>query len=181
MLTQYPIGRVPVRHFPHLILVPPRPPSEWVFCIATTDLQAEAIVHPLKLAGFSSDQISVLVEEKRAPSAIRPAGSGACGMNGGAWSWLEGGGTSTICGASRWLATGPLLEVLRVSPRGGAISGVTAALVAAGVPEYEARKYEIKLKAGSILISVKAESPHERAKARDVFERAGAQNISYTD
>jgi hypothetical protein len=49
-----------------------------------------------------------------------------------------------------------------------------------GIPEFEAKRYEGKLKAGNILISVHADDAKERTRAKDVFELAGAEDICYT-
>ena len=49
-----------------------------------------------------------------------------------------------------------------------------------GIPEYEAKQYEGKLKRGNILISVHTEDRKEREAAEQIYERAGASDISYT-
>ena len=57
---------------------------------------------------------------------------------------------------------------------------MTGALVGLGIPEYEAKRYEGKIKAGNILISVHAEDADEAKAARNVFEQAGAHDIAQT-
>ena len=47
--------------------------------------------------------------------------------------------------------------------------------------EYEAKRYEGKIKEGNILISVHAEDSTMRDRAKTIFERAGAEDISYTE
>jgi len=47
-----------------------------------------------------------------------------------------------------------------------------------GIPEYEAKRYEGKIRDGNILISVHAENNDEANNARQIFERAGAHDIS---
>jgi hypothetical protein len=64
---------------------------------------------------------------------------------------------------------------------GAAVGGLTGALVGMGIPEYEAKRYEGKIKEGNILISVHSENSDERKHARDIFERAGAHDISSTE
>lgn len=63
---------------------------------------------------------------------------------------------------------------------GGATGGLIGALIGMGIPEYEAKRYEGKLREGHILVSVHTEDAKQRARAKDVFEVAGAQDISYT-
>jgi hypothetical protein len=63
---------------------------------------------------------------------------------------------------------------------GGATGGIIGALVGLGIPEYEAKRYEGKVKGGNILISVHTDNAHERARAKEIFERANAEDISTT-
>jgi hypothetical protein len=63
---------------------------------------------------------------------------------------------------------------------GAAVGGIAGALVGMGIPEYEAKRYEGKIKAGNILISVHSESADESKRAKEIFEQAGAQDISIT-
>ena len=50
-----------------------------------------------------------------------------------------------------------------------------------GIPEYEAKRYEGKLKAGNILISVHTENSEEIDRAKGIFKNSGADDISYTE
>jgi hypothetical protein len=47
-----------------------------------------------------------------------------------------------------------------------------------GIPEYEAKRYEGKIKAGNILISVHSENNDETRRAKEIFDQAGALDIS---
>ena len=50
-----------------------------------------------------------------------------------------------------------------------------------GIPEYEAKQYEGKIKRGNILISVHTEDESDRrALAKEIFEKAGAEDIKTT-
>ena len=49
-----------------------------------------------------------------------------------------------------------------------------------GIPEYEAKRYEGKVKDGNILLSVHAEDNDERDRAKKILEAGGAEDISYT-
>jgi len=49
-----------------------------------------------------------------------------------------------------------------------------------GMPEYEAKRYEGKLQEGNLLISVHADDRTERNRAKEIFEAAGAEDISST-
>jgi hypothetical protein len=160
-----------------------------VFCIATTEIQAEDIVSQLKNEGFSNDDISVLFPDKtgtkdfvhekhtKAPEvAVKGAGTG--GILGGAIGWLAGIGTLAIPGIGPFIAAGPILAALSGAALGAAVGGVAGAIMGMGIPEYEAKRYEGRLREGNFLISVHAENGQEAERVKDIFKEAGAQDIS---
>jgi hypothetical protein len=163
-----------------------------VFCIASTEAKATAIVEQLKAAGFSHNDISALLPDKtgtrdfaheqhtKAPEGAA-AGAGTGGVVGGALGWLVGIGTLAIPGLGPFIAAGPIMALLSGAAVGAALGGLTGALIGLGIPEYEAKRYEGKIKAGNILISVHAHDSTERNRAKAIFERAGAEDISYTE
>jgi hypothetical protein len=160
-----------------------------VFCIATSEAQAESIVNQLKDSGFSYNDISVLFPDKggtkhfgheqhsKAPEGAA-AGAGTGGLLGGAVGWLAGIGILAIPGLGPFIAAGPIMAALSGAAVGAAIGGVTGALVGMGIPEYEAKRYEGRIRTGNILISVHAEDNEETRCAREIFERTGAEDIA---
>src|SRR3954466_14103356 len=160
-----------------------------VFCIATSQTQAEVIVDQLRSAGFSSNDISVLFPDKRgtqdfaheqhtkAPEGAA-AGAGTGGLLGGAFGWLAGIGALAAPGLGALIAAGPIMAALSAAAVGAAVGGIAGMLVGMGIPEYEAKRYEGKIREGNILISVHAESSDEVARARAICENAGARDIS---
>jgi uncharacterized membrane protein len=60
---------------------------------------------------------------------------------------------------------------------GAAVGSLTGALVGAGIPEYEVKRYEGKLKSGGILLAVHTEDGDERARVKDIFKRHHADDI----
>lgn len=163
--------------------------SKAVFCIATSEFQAESIVNELKVAGFSDDDISVLLPDKsgkfaherhtKAPEGAA-AGAGTLGVLGGTLGWLAGIGALTIPGAGPFIAAGPIMAALSGAAVGAAVGGIAGALAGMGIPEFEAKHYEQKIKSGNILISVHSDNPDETRKAKGIFERAGAEDIATT-
>jgi hypothetical protein len=163
-----------------------------VFCIARTEAQAIAIVERLRAAGFSSDDISVLCPDKagtqdfaheqhtKAPEGAA-TGAGTGGVLGGAMGWLVGIGALAIPGLGPFIAAGPILAALSGAAAGAALGGITGALIGMGMPEYEAKRYEGKLQEGNLLISVHADDSTERDRAKEIFEAAGAEDISSTE
>ncbi|HEY7496473.1 MAG TPA: hypothetical protein VIH59_35900 [Candidatus Tectomicrobia bacterium] len=165
--------------------------AQAVFCLARTEEQAIRIVDQLKVAGFSPNDISVLFPDKtgtrdfaheqhtKAPEGAT-AGAGMGGLLGGAFGWLVGIGALAIPGLGPFIAAGPILAALSGAAAGAALGGITGALIGMGIPEYEAKRYEGKLKEGNLLISVHTEDRAERARAKEIFEQAGAEEIADT-
>lgn len=160
-----------------------------LYCIARTSNQAERIITELKQVGFLGDDISVLLADKggtrdfahehntKAPEGA--VAGGVAGMGAGAvLGWLAGIGSLTIPGVGPFLAAGPVMAALSAAAVGGAAGGVIGALAGMGVPEYEAKLFEGKLRAGNILISAHTEDNKQRRRARDIFEAAGAEDIA---
>lgn len=162
-----------------------------VFCIASSQQQVERIANQLKAAGFSGNDISVLCPDKsgsrdfgheqhtKAPEGAA-TGAGAGGLLGGGLGWLVGIGALAIPGVGPFIAAGPIMAALAGAAVGAAAGGLGGALVGLGIPEYEAKKYEGKIRAGNMLISVHAEDGTEVDKAKEIFKREGATDISYT-
>ena len=162
--------------------------STSVFCTASVP-QAELIINNLRSAGFTGDDISVLVADKegtrdfamehntKAPEgAATGVGTGA--ILGGTLGWLAGIGALAIPGVGPLIAAGPIMAALGGAALGGTVGGVSGALIGMGIPEFEARRYEGKVKSGSALISVHSENSDETDRAREIFEAAGAEDIT---
>jgi hypothetical protein len=162
-----------------------------VICIAKTESQAISIVDQLKSASFSNNDISVLFPDKsgtkdfaheqhtKAPEGATTGGV-AGGVLGGALGWLVGIGALAIPGVGPFIAAGPIMAALGGAAVGGAVGGIAGALIGLGIPEFEAKRYEGKIRSGNILISVHTEDSKEIKRAKEIFERAGAEDISST-
>ena len=162
-----------------------------VFGIAKSEEQAIAIANMLKAEGFSNNDISVLLPDSqsskefahekntKAPEGTT-TGATAGGVVGGTLGVLAGIGTLAIPGLGPFIAAGPIMAGLAGMGVGGAVGGLIGALVGMGIPEYEAKRYEGAIKNGNILISVHTEDSKERDRAKKTFERAKAEDISYT-
>src|ERR671919_1382654 len=154
--------------------------AQAVFCLAKTETQAIEIVDQLKTAGFSASDISVLFPDKtgtrdfaheqntKAPEGAA-TGAGTGGVLGGVLGWLVGIGSLAIPGVGPFVAAGPIMAALGGAAVGATVGGLTGALVGLGIPEYEAKQYEGKLRQGNILISVHSENSTETDKAKKIF------------
>jgi hypothetical protein len=162
-----------------------------VFGIAKSEPQAIRIANDLRSAGFSDNDISVLFPDKagtrdfaheqhtKAPEGA-VSGVAAGGIIGGALGWLVGIGSLAIPGVGPFIAAGPILAALSGVAAGGTVGGVVGGLIGMGIPEYEAKRYEGKLREGNILISVHAENSDEVSRAKQIFKNAGAEDVAYS-
>lgn len=162
-----------------------------VFGIYATRNQVENAVDELKAAGFRNTDISVLFPENtgtkefahekdtKAPEGTT-AGVVAGGAIGGTLGWLAGIGTLAIPGLGPLIAAGPIIAALSGIGAGGVIGGIAGALIGMGIPEYEAKRYEGRIKGGSILLSVHSDNSDWTNKAKMILEETGAEDISST-
>jgi hypothetical protein len=163
-----------------------------VFGIYSTRVAVENATENLVQAGFPSSDISVLLPESlggpkdmgtekatKAPEGTA-AGVTAGGAIGGALGVLAGIGLLAIPGLGPFIAAGPIVAGLAGLGVGGAVGGVTGALIGMGIPEFEAKRYEGRLKAGGILLSVHCDTSDEITRAKDVLKRTGAEDVSST-
>jgi hypothetical protein len=97
---------------------------------------------------------------------------------GGVLGWLVGIGALAIPGVGPFLAAGPIMAALAGVGVGAAVGGITGALVGFGVPEFEAKRYETRLRTGGILLSVHADNHDWIARAKGILDRTGAEEIS---
>jgi hypothetical protein len=162
-----------------------------VFGIYPNRTSVETAVDALKAAGFRNSDISVLFPENsgtkdfahekstKAPEgATTGAGTGA--LLGGGLGWLVGIGALAIPGLGPFIAAGPFVAALAGAGAGGAIGGLTGALVGMGIPEYEAKRYEGRVKDGGILLSVHSDDSQWAKRAKEILEHTGAQDVSST-
>ncbi len=162
-----------------------------VFCIALSENQAQTITSRLRESGFPPSDISVLFpdlsgthdfaheQHTKAPEGT-VAGVGTGGALGGALGWMVGIGALAIPGIGPFIAAGPIMALLAGAAVGATVGGVTGALIGLGIPEYEAKLYEGKIKSGNILISVHTDNGDEIERAKRIFRELNAQDIAST-
>lgn len=160
-----------------------------VYAVANSDAQAVRIATRLKAAGFTPSDISILGPDRaglrdmgtenstKAPEgAATGAGTGA--LLGGALGWLAGVGALAIPGFGPLIAAGPILAALSGAAVGGTVGGMTGALVGLGIPEYEAKLYEAKLRGGNILMAVHVDDSEEAGLVRQIMSDEKAEDVS---
>jgi hypothetical protein len=153
--------------------------------------QAENCVDRLVAAGFRTEDISVLLPENvgtkdfahekntKAPEGTA-TGVVAGGVVGGTLGLLAGIGALAIPGLGPFIAAGPIMAALAGAGAGGAVGGLVGALVGMGIPEYEAKRYEGRIKEGGILMSVHCDDSDWTKKAKELLKQTGAEDISST-
>jgi len=94
--------------------------------------------------------------------------------------WLAGIGTLAIPGIGPFIAAGPIMAALGGAAVGGAAGGFIGGLVGMGIPEYEAKQYDGKIRGGNALISVHTDNSDQVKSAEQIYKRAGAEDINST-
>ena len=160
-----------------------------VFGIFPSLAQAEQGVDALVAAGFRSDDVSVLAPDQKATRELAaekntkaPEGTTtgvvAGGAVGGTLGLLAGIGALAIPGLGPFIAAGPIMAALAGVGAGAAAGGLIGALVGMGIPEYEAKRYEGRVKDGGVLLSVHCDDSEWVGKAKDILKHAGADDIA---
>jgi Protein of unknown function (DUF3341) len=149
----------------------------------------ETAVDTLREKGFRNTDISVLFphnegtkdfateKNTKAPEGTT-AGAGTGAVIGGALGWLAGIGALAIPGVGPFIAAGPIMAALAGVGVGGAVGGLTGALIGMGIPEFEAKRYEGRIKEGGILVSVHCDNSEWTKKAKEILKHTGAQDVA---
>ncbi|HTU40476.1 MAG TPA: quinol:electron acceptor oxidoreductase subunit ActD [Candidatus Aquilonibacter sp.] len=162
-----------------------------VFGIYQTQADVEFAVDALRAEGFRNTDVSVLFPENKGTKDFAvekhtkaPEGTAAGATTGlvvgGVLGWLVGIGALAIPGVGPLIAAGPIVATLTGIGVGGTVGGIAGALVGMGIPEYEAKRYEGRIKEGGILLSVHCDDTNWTTKAKHVLQRTGAQDIAST-
>lgn len=160
-----------------------------VYGIFSSIVLAEQAVDRLRAAGFMSDDISVLLpdnastkdfahrKDTKAPEGTT-TGVVAGGAIGGTLGLLAGIGSIAIPGVGPFIAAGPIMGALAGIGTGGVVGGLIGALVGMGIPEYEAKRFEGRLKDGGVLLSAHCNTSQQITRAKEILKDSGAQDIS---
>jgi len=160
-----------------------------VFGIYPTRAAVEEAVDQLRAAGFRGTDVSVLFSDnqgtkdfahEKATKAPEGATTGAAagGLAGGVLGWLTGIGALAIPGLGPLIAAGPIVAALAGAGALGAVGGMIGALAGMGIPEYEAKRYEGRIREGGVLLSVHCDNADWVKRAKDMLRQTGAQDIA---
>jgi len=160
-----------------------------VFGIFKSGIQAERAADRLLAQGFSNNDISVLLSDvqgtrdfaheknTKAPEGTT-TGAATGGVIGGTLGLLVGLGTLAIPGLGPFIAAGPIMATLSGVGVGGAVGGLVGALIGMGIPEYEAKRYEGRVKEGGVLLSAHCDTSDEVKRAEDLLKQMGAEDVA---
>jgi hypothetical protein len=160
-----------------------------VYGLFNTREQAEDAIMHLRDAGFRTADISVLMADnisnkdfshEKATKAPEGATTGAAtgAVAGGVLGWLAGIGVLAIPGLGPFIAAGPIMAALAGAGGAGAVGGLLGGLIGAGIPEYEAKRFEGRIKEGGILMSVHADDRDWSGRAKDILKQCGAEGVA---
>src|SRR5215468_7456421 len=152
-----------------------------VFGIYPTYGAVDGAVESLRASGFRNTDISVLFPENvgtkdfaHEKGTKAPEGAAAGGTTGiivgGALGWLVGTGALAIPGLGPFIAAGPIMAALAGAGAGAVTGGLIGALTGLGMPEYEAKRYEGRIKNGGVLVSVHCDNSEWVDKAKKILE-----------
>jgi hypothetical protein len=161
------------------------------FGIFQTRQGAEEAVDALRRANFRNTDISALFPDnagtkdlatEKNTKAPEGASTGAASgvVAGGVLGWLVGIGALAIPGIGPLIAAGPIVAALAGAGALGTFGGIVGALAGMGIPEYEAKRYEGRVKHGGILLSVHCDSSEWTKRAEGILRMSGGEDVSST-
>jgi hypothetical protein len=160
-----------------------------VFGIYSSRDLVSSAVDKLRASGFRNTDISALFPENEGSKDFAhekntkaPEGAVAGGASGvvlgGALGWLAGIGMLAIPGIGPIIAAGPILGALAGVGVGAVAGGIVGALVGFGMPEYEAIRYEGRIRHGGILLSVHCDDHEWVKRASTILKETGAEDVA---
>jgi hypothetical protein len=156
-----------------------------VYCVASTEPQANEILTHLRNLGFSASEVSILLKDKDTRNisveedAVRGAEKG--GIAGGILGALAAGLSAlSIPALGPLLVAGPWLAALGGAAVGGVVGGLaggSGALTHIGIPEHAAPRLEKRIQDGAILIAIHSKDPVRLDRALRVLKSSGVDEI----
>ena len=155
------------------------------YCIYPSMIALHTAAEALKAEGFRQTDISVLYSDRcgalaatAVDHAVEPGAAGVIPFSGNVLAYLAGIGAVTLPDVGPLLAAGPLAGTFTGLAAGGASSTLAGALVALGLGEPEAQRYENCLKDGGILLSVHCDDGDWANRAENILTRTGAAHVA---
>lgn len=161
--------------------------SKSVFGIYTDRRQVDESVHTLRTDGFRTTDISVLfpdhvgtTEAAYQTGRTAPASAAGKATSGGALALLAGIGALAVPGFGSFIVAGPIIGALAGAAAVGTVGGVAGGLIGLGLPEFEAKHYEMRIHDGGILIAVHCDDAEWAQLAMSILVSTGARDVAST-
>jgi hypothetical protein len=159
-----------------------------VFGIYRDRSAVEQAVEALQSSGFRNTDISVLFSDnnrdkglclRKGDQSARgvTVGAGSGIVVGGVLGWLAGIGLLAVPGIGPFIAAGPIVSALADKGIAGTVGSIAGVLIGMGMPEYEAGRYEGRVKGGHVLLSVHSNDRDWARRAESILDRTGAEDI----
>ena len=160
-----------------------------VLGIYETADQAERGVDILLADGFANEDISILLQDYCGVGPDEPAGATKALVGakvgvatgsavGGTLGLLAALGALAIPGATPVIAAGPLVATAGGVGFGAVVGGFLGGIAGMGIPDDEAKRTEIRINEGRVLLSVRCDAVDEVARAKKLLRKTGALDIS---
>ena len=158
-----------------------------VFGIYSTYAGVQSGGDALKGAGFRPTDVAALIPENqgskdlahekhsKAPEGVM-AGAIIGGIIGGVLGWLTGDGT--IFSSLPLAASGPVVAMLAGAGALGILGIIIGGFTGLARPEFEAKRYEGRIKRGGLLLSVHCDNHRWSKLAKQSLKQTGAEGIS---
>lgn len=151
--------------------------SKTVFCIATSEFQAESVLDELRVADVQDDQISLLLADKT--RAVVRGVTGAVTTD-SAVGWLPQVESIVISGAGAFIGNGILATAVREAAAGSHKGAIARGLTGLGLASEQADLLEERLRKGEVLLAITAANEEIARTVHQVVEQAGAEEVVTT-
>jgi hypothetical protein len=151
-----------------------------IFCICQDMRQTATIVNNLKMAGISSNEISLLFPDSPTLPPLQPNAE-TLDQDVFGLEWASKIDSLDIPGLGHCIAAGPIMIELSRTPKADQVEDLIDALIGVGIPAHEAKHYQAKIKAGRTLIAVNTATAETRDAANTIFQQAEAEDISSSE
>ncbi len=151
-----------------------------VLGLYATATSAEMALDRLLSAGYTREAISLLMEDAYATrewvetNTQRRYGATTSSLVGGTLGSLDGIRSMSIRGMGPVISAGVLMQRLDTN----SADSITKAITGMGIPEFEARHYESRVKDGDVLLAVHCETQAETQRVEGILNGPGCEEVA---
>jgi len=162
-----------------------------VFGLYPDETEVVEAIEELKRSGFRTTDLSILLPENLGSKDIghekhtkAPEGAVAGGIAGavigGALGWVLSAGVISIpfAGADALISAGSVMAILAGIGAFSVLGAILGGLAGWFSPEYEAKRYDGRIRTGGVLLSVHCDNADWRLRAKETLRHTGARGIA---